>query len=82
MNDIDIKETPSERFNRLYITSCEVAKFLAIPRATIVHGKVTGRLPDPIEVPGISLTIWERDKLLPNMLAWQETLNKRRGLTK
>lgn len=77
-----IEESPTDRFNRLYITSSEVGKLLSIPRATIVSGKKTGRLPNPIEVPGISLTIWEREKLMPFINEWQKTLNKRRGLEK
>ena len=74
--------TPTERFNKFYITSSEIGKFLNIPRATIVSGKKTGKLPDPIEIEVINLTIWERHSVMPHVLEWQKTLNKRRGLDK
>lgn len=74
--------TALELFNQRYITSCEVCKILEIPRATIVAGKNNGKLPNPIEVPGINLTIWERESLVPFINEWKISLDKRRGLTK
>ena len=53
----------SELFNAKYITSSEVCKLLDIPRATIVAWKNNGKLPNAIEVPGVQLTICEREPL-------------------
>jgi predicted site-specific integrase-resolvase len=55
--------TPLELFLSRYITSSEICNLLEIPRATIVSWKNNGKLPNPIEVPGINLTIWEREPL-------------------
>lgn len=71
-----------EVFNTKYITSSEICKQLNIPRATIVSWKNNGKLPNAIEVPGIQLTIWEREPLLPLLKELQKNLNKRRGLEK
>ncbi|CAB4168936.1 hypothetical protein UFOVP1516_27 [uncultured Caudovirales phage] len=74
--------SPTELFNSMYITSSEVCKMLSIPRATIVAWKNNGKLPNAIEVPGVQLTIWEREPVLPLLKELLKNLNKRRGLEK
>jgi hypothetical protein len=70
--------TPTEEFNALYITSSEVGKFLNIPRTTMVTWKNNGKLPDPIEVNEVKLTIWKREPLLKHLYALKKVLDERR----
>jgi hypothetical protein len=77
---MDFQNEDTKVFNDTYITSTEICKFLKIPRATLVSGKRSGKLPDPIEVPHVALTIWNRDKVFPFIVRWKESLDQRRRI--
>jgi predicted site-specific integrase-resolvase len=66
-------------FDTTYVTSSEICKELGVSRATLVHARRRGLLPDPVVVNGAQIYIWKRDIVRPFMDAWKIMLASRRG---
>lgn len=67
-----------QRFDAAYITSSEIAKRLNVTRPAIHFRRKAGLLPDAITVPGNQLFIWERQKIEPYLLKWEEQIQSKR----
>lgn len=67
-----------ERFDRMYITSSEIAQELSVTRPALHFRRKAGLLPDPIIVPGNQLVIWERETIRPWINKWKEQLASKR----
>lgn len=79
MSDEDTELTPQERFDTMYITASEISDIAEVERSSVMHAKRRGMLPNPITIPGVRLTMWERKPLQPFLDAWLLTLKARRG---
>jgi predicted DNA-binding transcriptional regulator AlpA len=71
--------TAQERFDASYITSSEICQRLKVTRPAIHFRRQAKLLPDPIQVFGRQLLIWERDAIEPWLQKWQESLQAKRG---
>ena len=67
-----------ERFDRMYITSSEIAQRLDVTRPAIHFRRKSGLLPNAISVPGNQLFIWERDPIEPYLAKWAEQLKAKK----
>ena len=67
-------------FDRKYITSTEIIKYLGISRAALFYARNSQKLPEPIELNDRRLLIWERPVVQPYLEAWRLILNTRRGV--
>ena len=72
-------QSAQQRFEDRYVTSQEICKRLHITRATVVHARRRGLLPDAIAVPGVQLIIWERAAIERYVAAWELMLRARRN---
>lgn len=72
-------ETAQERFNTVYVTSTEICQRLNVTRASILHARGRGLLPDPIVVPPVNFFLWERTTVEPYIAAWEINLKAKRG---
>lgn len=73
-------KTAQQRFNERYITAPEVCEFMGVGRATLMHARRRGTLPDAVEINGGQVFVWEREKLRPYLEAWKLMLDVRRGV--
>lgn len=73
------KKSAQERFDEKYISSREICKDLDVSRATILHARKRGFLPDPITVNNLQIFLWERETLAPYLQSWRLSLASRRG---
>lgn len=64
-------------FDDQYITSSEICRRLKITRVSIMNARKTGFLPDPIEVEGAKVAVWNRSDIEPILIQWSERLNRR-----
>lgn len=71
--------TAQEVFDKTYIASSEICRRLDITRGTIVRARQRGNLPEPIEVNGGQVFLWERRIVEPYISAWSTMLRARRG---
>lgn len=69
-----------EEFDETYISSGEIREKLGICRAMIVQAKNRGILPAPITVNGSQLQLWKRNEVMPQIEAWGQQLQARRGV--
>lgn len=65
-------------FNRKYVTSTEILKRLDIARSTLLLARRSGRLPNPIEIPGQTF-VWVRSEVEPYLSAWELMRGASRG---
>jgi len=70
-----IDATPADRFRALYITSNEICTRLGVSRATLLHARRNGHMPDGIPVNGKDIYIWERAQAEPYLQAWEAMRN-------
>lgn len=63
-----------ERFDRMYITSTEIAQRLNVTRPAIHFRRKAGLLPNAITVHGNQLSIWERDEIEPFIRQWEDQI--------
>lgn len=75
----EVEKTAQQEFDETYITSSEIGQELGVCRATLVHARRRGLLPDPIVVNGAQIFIWKRDVVRPYIDAWRLMLQARRG---
>lgn len=68
-----------QEFDKLYVTSSEIARRLRVTRAAIIQARAKNQLPDPIMVEN-HLTIWKREFIEPFVEAWQKKRNARIGV--
>lgn len=73
-------ETAQERFDRLYVTSTEIAHRLRVTAPTVFHARRRGDLPDPIVINRTQIYIWERALIEPAIQAYEARLASRRGV--
>lgn len=67
-----------QKFDEAYITSTEICQTLKVSRPAIHFRRKSGRLPDPINVFGQQLLIWEREQIQPYLKQWNNELTDRR----
>lgn len=67
-----------QEFDKRYITTSEIVETLGISRSTVHVARVSGKLPDPIDVHG-QVFIWERARVQEYLDAWKLMLDTRRG---
>lgn len=72
-------KTAQQEFDETYITSSEIGMELGICRATLLHARRRGLLPDPVIVNGAQIFIWKREVVRPYLDAWKIMLQSRRG---
>lgn len=65
-------------FDKQYISSSEIMKDLKVTRTALFTARMTGKLPDAINIQG-KIFLWERCKVQPYLEAWKMVLNVRRG---
>lgn len=70
-----------ERFDKAYITSTEIGQRLQVTRPAIHFRRKAGLLPGAIRVSDNQLFIWERDKIEPHLLEWEQQQNSKRPVT-
>lgn len=70
--------TAQEEFDEIYITSSEICRRLNVTRATLVHRRRQGLLPDPISVNDAQIQLWKRKAVLPYLNDWEQKLVARR----
>lgn len=79
MDTTTAAKTAQQEFDETYISSSEICAELGISRATLVHGRRRGLLPDPIVVNSIQLYLWKRKEVRPYIDSWHLHLKARRG---
>jgi hypothetical protein len=67
------------KFSETYVTTTEICRRLSVTRSTLHMARITGKLPDAIDVQG-QLFLWERNEIEPYLSAWEIILNARRGI--
>lgn len=70
-----------QEFDETYITSTEICETLKINRATVLHARKRGLLPEPISLNNSRLFIWKRSAIQKSLDAWKIMLDARRGLS-
>lgn len=75
----EVEKTAQQEFDEIYITSSEIGQELGVCRATLVHARRRGLLPNPIVVNGAQIFIWKRDVVRPYLDAWKLMLTVRRA---
>lgn len=80
MQEVTNKNKQQEEFDQVYIMSGEIAARLGVARASIIHAKNTGTLPDPIQPSsGMNIFFWKREAVEPFIAAWETMLKAKRG---
>lgn len=80
MQEMAIKNKQQEEFDKVYIMSGEIATRLGVARASIIHAKNNGTLPDPIQPSsGMNIFFWKREAVEPFIAAWETMLKAKRG---
>ena len=72
-------ETPQERFNRLYISSTDIAAIVGVTRVAVLHARQRGLLPAPVVVNERQIHVWERATVMPHVEAWTAMVKARRA---
>lgn len=62
------------KFNQQYITSADIRDILMVSRTAIHHRRKAGKLPNPIELNGGTITLWERADVLPHLQQWSNDM--------
>lgn len=71
--------TTQEQFDKTYISSSEIAKIVQVSRVAVSNAVVRGLLPDPISINNGTITIFEREKVMPYVNSWLTILNAKRA---
>lgn len=71
--------TPQQEFDDTYITSSEICQELEIDRASLVHARKRGLLPNEISVHNGQIFIWKRAEIRPFLDNWKFAIQFRRG---
>ena len=71
--------TAQEFFDKTYISSSEIAKLVSVSRVAVSNATARGLLPNPISINNGTITIFEREKVMPFVSAWQTVLNAKRA---
>lgn len=66
--------TQQVHFNQTYITSADIREILMVSRTAIHHRRKAGKLPNPIELNGGTMTLWERADILPHLRQWSNDM--------
>lgn len=66
-------------FDDKYITGSEIMRELDVTRASLLHARRYGKLPDPITVNDGRMFIWLRAEVAPHLEKWKLELQLRRG---
>ncbi len=83
MSDIvsnrDKEIAAQQRFDEVYICSVEIESLLNVSRSNIFYARNRGIIPNPIQVGGSNMYVWEREFLEPYLEAWKLKLKIKRG---
>ena len=69
-----MNSTAQARFNEMYITSPELCKVLNIKRSTLCKKVKCKMLPEPVQVNGSQIHIWERETIKPFLNSCKESV--------
>lgn len=72
-------EQLQKEFDDKYITAHEIVERLQISRIAILNAKKSGRLPQPIMIPGLKTQLWVRRAIAKSLDGWERNLQDRRG---
>lgn len=72
--------TAQENFDKIYISSSEIAKIVSVSRVAVSNATARGLLPDPVSINNGTITIFEREKVMPYVEAWSKILNAKRSV--
>lgn len=66
--------TKQQQFDKSYISSSEIRNLLMVSRTAIHHRRKSGKLPNPIEIVGGTVTLWERADVTPHLREWSNDM--------
>lgn len=73
-----MEHSAQKHFDEQYITTTEIMKLVGVTRTAIYEARLTGKLPEPIDIQG-KIFAWERKKIQGYLSAWKAVLETRRG---
>jgi len=72
--------TQQDEFDKLYISSSEIAEQVGVSRAAVTHAQQRGDLPQPITIGNSGIYVWTRETAQPMIDAWKHSIAVKKGL--